>query len=318
MSVNPFERDGMWLKAQLHAHSTESDGHLPPHHLAYAYDQAGFDVLSITDHWRLTDVPGPRELIMLPGAELTADVAGPMTADVLVYGLTSIPDDPGGDRSNWMFNAEENWEQRTFASIAAAADWAAGQGAVAVLAHPYWTGLPESAIDQVGRITAVELFNGSAETECGRGDSSMWVDAAFERGHRFGVIAADDSHYPVTDTGRAWTMVKASDRSAEAVLSALADGASYASAGPTLHSVVREGEHIYVHCSPARAVIAQLPREDGLAVVAGGQGQRNGAVLEHDTAGLLTRVRIDLRGGEVFARVRVVDAAGRSAWTNLL
>ena len=55
---NPFQADGHWLKCALHAHSTESDGDLPPAALATQYAAVGFDVLSITDHWRLTLLPG--------------------------------------------------------------------------------------------------------------------------------------------------------------------------------------------------------------------------------------------------------------------
>ena len=48
-----FERPGQWLRCALHAHSTVSDGDLSPRALARQYQTAGFDVLAITDHWRL-------------------------------------------------------------------------------------------------------------------------------------------------------------------------------------------------------------------------------------------------------------------------
>ena len=70
-SGNPFELAGTWLRCALHTHSTESDGDLPPRALAAAYGAAGFDVVAITDHWRLTKVASTRSLLMLPGAELT-------------------------------------------------------------------------------------------------------------------------------------------------------------------------------------------------------------------------------------------------------
>ena len=63
---NPFGMAGSWLKCALHTHSTESDGDLPPQALARQYAAAGFDVLAITDHWRLTRVPSVPSLLMPP------------------------------------------------------------------------------------------------------------------------------------------------------------------------------------------------------------------------------------------------------------
>ena len=115
--TNVFERAGEWLRCALHTHSTVSDGDLPPRAVARQYATAGFDVLALTDHWRLATVDDVPEIMMVPAAELTVDL-GPVgwTADLLVYGIHDIPEDPGGDRRNWMINVEEHWEQRTFPS----------------------------------------------------------------------------------------------------------------------------------------------------------------------------------------------------------
>src|SRR5207253_9069033 len=53
-TVGPFGRDGLWLRCSLHAHTTESDGMLPPAMLPRYYAMGGFDVLAITDHDLLT------------------------------------------------------------------------------------------------------------------------------------------------------------------------------------------------------------------------------------------------------------------------
>ncbi len=50
--TNVFERAGDWLRCALHAHSTVSDGDLPPQGSGPPVRDRGFDVLAITDHWR--------------------------------------------------------------------------------------------------------------------------------------------------------------------------------------------------------------------------------------------------------------------------
>lgn len=41
-------------KAQLHAHTTRSDGYFSPHFVVDRYHNLGYDVLAITDHWLVT------------------------------------------------------------------------------------------------------------------------------------------------------------------------------------------------------------------------------------------------------------------------
>jgi len=56
--VSPY-KDINWntvirAKAQFHTHTTLSDGDLSPEELIDAYAKAGFNVLAITDHWKVT------------------------------------------------------------------------------------------------------------------------------------------------------------------------------------------------------------------------------------------------------------------------
>jgi hypothetical protein len=44
---NPFVEPGRWFRACLHAHSTNSDGLMPPDSLVRHYRTAGFDILAV-------------------------------------------------------------------------------------------------------------------------------------------------------------------------------------------------------------------------------------------------------------------------------
>jgi predicted metal-dependent phosphoesterase TrpH len=316
---NPFEIDGVWLRAALHTHSTESDGQLEPRFLVEEYRDAGFDVVAITDHWRLTRVPPTDRLLTLPAAELTYDVAPGRVGEFLAYGIRDLPDDPGGLRENWIVNEEEHWEQRTFPDFTEASRWAADQGAVTYAAHPYWSGLDIDVLRVAEGYAGLEVFNGTSEMEDGRGDSSPWWDALLGDGRLVFGIAVDDQHVPLFDLGLAWTMVRASDRSEGAVVEALRTGATYASAGPAILEAHVEGDAVEVSCSPCRAVVVGMREERGASVVAGERGRRMGAILETDRDGLITRARVaSAEPDPGYLRVSVVDAMGRKAWTNPL
>jgi len=53
---NPFAAPGQWYKANLHQHTTESDGKLTPASSAAHYRRQGYQVLAITDHGKVTEV----------------------------------------------------------------------------------------------------------------------------------------------------------------------------------------------------------------------------------------------------------------------
>lgn len=66
------------LRGNLHAHTTFSDGVLPPHRLVAEYEQLGYDFLAVTDHddligadyWRALSRLAPR-LLLFHGVELS-------------------------------------------------------------------------------------------------------------------------------------------------------------------------------------------------------------------------------------------------------
>ncbi|HVQ88490.1 MAG TPA: CehA/McbA family metallohydrolase [Actinomycetes bacterium] len=320
---NPFQQPGEWLKCALHTHTTESDGSHSPRMLVDTYRDAGFDVVAITDHWRRTIVSSTERLITIPGAELCFDLVDPpakrLIGEFLVYGITDLPADPGGDRNNWWFNEEENYEIRTFENLTAGMQWVESQKAVAYVAHPYWSGLDVDVLKQAHGYLGLEVFNGSSELETGRGDSASWWDALLSAGRRTFAIATDDQHVPLFDLGTAWTMVRAHDRTPEAVLQALRTGMAYSSNGPTIYDVVLDGTAVEVSCSPARSIVLGMEEERGVSVSAGARGRRFGSILRTSEDGLITAARVESPWPDPrFRRITVVDEHGRKAWTNPL
>jgi predicted metal-dependent phosphoesterase TrpH len=316
---NPFAEGGAWLKAALHNHSAASDGELAPEaHVAH-HEWAGFDVVALTDHWTLTRVASTERLLVLTGAELAVDPLGPgRYTEILAIGIEELPEDPGGDRAHW--GPIDNYLFKTFPDLSAAAGYITGQGGAAYVAHPYWSGLPPHVVLDARGLTGIELFNGGAQRENGRGDSSYVWDLALEDGRELTAIATDDAHHPGFDIGDAWTMVRAEERSAPAVLDALRRGHTYASCGPAIHDVRRDGESVEVRCDPCRSVVFQSRYELGWAVRSDHRNREEGArVLERDDRGMVVRARFEPPPGTPdlpYLRVVVTDAEGRAAWTN--
>ena len=68
------------LKANLHSHTTNSDGKIAPQDLIRMYAEQNYQVLALTDHRQIHD-PSPYDncgMILIPGGELHPDNPGHM------------------------------------------------------------------------------------------------------------------------------------------------------------------------------------------------------------------------------------------------
>jgi hypothetical protein len=177
--------------------------------------------------------------------------------------------------------------------------------------------LPADVLIAAENVDGVELFNGSAERENGRGDSSYVWDLCLEAGIRLWAFATDDCHYPGFDIGDSWTMVRAPERSKEVVLESLRNGWTYASTGPVIHDVRAEEDTVEIRCTPARSVVLMSRYETGWMVRADDRGRQEEArILERDDRGLVIRARFDPSIALPYRRLVVEDPQGRKAWTN--
>ena len=301
--VSPFAGDGTWLRCALHAHTTNSDGQMPPEMLATHYAWAGFDVLAITDHWVRTDVSSSDGLVMIPSTELDARVDGAAAiAHVLALGVTAEPVAPAG----------------AFDGLDDTVGWVLANGGVPYIAHPYWSGLRAEDFERCEGLVGLEVYNAGCELEVGRGFAGMHWDDVLDGGRTFFGIAVDDSHYPGFDSSFGWVQAWCRDRSSEAVLEALRTGTFYSSAGPDIHSLTVEEAAVEIHCTPARSVTVVAQRRAGARVNAGRLGYPlRGEILERSDEGLIVAARL-ARPASPYGRVEVEDPRGRKAWTNPL
>jgi hypothetical protein len=302
--VDPWAAPGTWLRCALHAHTTRSDGELEPDALAAHYERAGFDVLAITDHGRVTDARTSGGLLVVPSAELNCVLPEGRDGHVLALGIAAGEDELEEIRS-------------ALPTLAELAAWIKAHGGVAYLAHPYWTGIPAGALELPEDVTGIEVFNAGCELECGRGLAGVHWDELLVAGRTCPALATDDTHHPGFDSGFAWTWVRAVERTRAAVLDALATGALYASCGPLVHELRRDGDALDVHTSPCASVTLVSRPKLGAAAHAGRLGYREGATaVETDDDGLIVRARLELRGLAGYARLEVADAHGRRAWAS--
>lgn len=310
-AIDPFRAPGRWYRACLHAHTTNSDGTMPPESLVRHYLTAGFDALAITDHWHITDLAerSTDDFLVLPGVEYNARGTG--LGRLRQFHVVGI-----GTR-----HLAEDANQPAAFVAAIQAD-----SGVAIVAHPSWSGLDPAEVTSVGA-DAVEVWNAGCELEVARGDSSSQWDSSLARGAVLGGVAADDSHFPGFDSAFSWVALRLTELTEESLVAALRDRRYYASTGPRLHAVEVEGDVARVACSPAQQIHVVGPPPYGTGLVAGRMGLATHARRPWLDDGWaegtldgegLTGATFTLSAGMTWCRVVVKDEHGRTAWSNPL
>jgi len=248
---NPYLGDGApWLRGNLHAHSTNSDGMRPPAEVAAAYAALGYDFLMISDHDYITQ-PGSIEindLTLIPGYEVTAD--GPHILHVNAGGRI----EPAANR------------QEVLDAVAAQG------GGITIVCHPnrdrLYAHCPQEFLERWKGYTGVEIYNGVTRRSEGLPCATERWDRLLGLGRKVWGFANDDSHL-AADDGVAWNMVQAASRSREDIVHALRTGSFYASTGVIVKTISVEGNRIQIETENAERIVASCDFGRRVATVDG-------------------------------------------------
>lgn len=225
--LDPYAVPGTDRRAQLHCHTTNSDGRYAPAEVAHKYRNAGYAFVAFTDHDRVTPAAGLSDagFCAISGVERTIPKPvrplGPHLSCLVVHALPQ-----GRDAQTVVDEVRE-------------------RGGVAGLNHPSWKGNLWSAewtfqaMQRLRGYSFVEIWNTHSDSD---EDTRRWAGAVAHHGpdHPISPVAADDFHrYSQFD--RAWVVVRVLEISAVALREALIRGAVYASTGPQARFGVRDG-----------------------------------------------------------------------------
>jgi len=294
MKQSYFSQEGLWLKGNLHSHTTVSDGVYEPEEMAKDYADHRYDFISMTDHNVFVPHPELEQngLLLLTGVE--HDLAYSRTKCIHVVGTGKA----GQTETGYLckkYPPDELTDQQLI-------DLMAADGQFVALAHPIWSRMEPEEVAALEGFHAIEVFNSGCENLCHAGHAEVYWDMLLRRGKKVYGTATDDTHKK-HDAFGGWVWVKAKENTHEAILEALFAGQFYASSGPEILDFGMDGDQVYVSCSPCREVhfVTWPPR---------GQSQ---FAKEQES---LTEAVYTLKGGEYYLRIECIDHNGRVAWSN--
>jgi len=327
MGSNPFISPGVWLRGNLHSHTTESDGRLTPEEVVKYYAQNDYDFLALTDHEKITKIASSR-LLLISGTEVA--VGQGILGDSYHVMAMNVGDN----------DALQKHKGESIDSLLA---YVSDIGGVAFIAHPYWSRLTTSDLSSIGNYIGVEVYNTGCDVLVAKGFSNVHWDDLLVQGKRTYGFAVDDGHWYPVDSAGGWVWVKARERSLEAVLDSIRSGLFYSTMGPSIGHVSFSGGRFEAKFSPVRRV--DVISEGGIGFSASYDSYEKVKRVRNEMIKVKTR-EVKKRSKEVsvemgprrahlimkdqnitalslegvpfrtYLRLEITDAEGKKAWSN--
>lgn len=329
-----ISNEGTFYKANLHCHTTFSDGQLTPEQVKEHYLKLGYSVVAYTDHdlmvchQHLTD----ENFVALNGFEVEfweKDRPAKSWPFRHECHLNFIGLDPGNEiqpfwhRSKYIignnhlrhlgkFDENEPDFERWYDQYCISRMMREGRekGFFVTYNHPGWSREDYSFYSGYEGMNALEIMNGAGIINGYNDYAIRPYDDLLRQGKKILAIAGDDNHNRVpldsvySDSGVCWTMIKAKKLTYKAITDAMLKGDLYASEGPEIYELYVEDNKVYIKCSEARRIV--LTRYS-----------KNCAIATMKDGVPLTEASFDVSSDKgVFFRLTVTDLKGKMAFTN--
>ncbi|MBQ9806357.1 MAG: PHP domain-containing protein [Clostridia bacterium] len=319
---------GRFYKANLHSHSTVSDGVFTPEEVKKYYMDRGYSVYAYTDHHvmvphhDLTD----ETFLALTGCELTVHAPDELYKTIgKVCHFNIIALDPDHNTQEVYYqNSYESKNEGKFTyntafppakleytpeNITAMMTTARENGFFVIYNHPTWSNEHYPEYTNYHGMHAMEICNYGCLMGGYEDNNSHIYDDMLRAGERIFCVAADDNHCcgdindPQFDACGAFTMIKADQLEYKTITDALLAGNFYASQGPEIHALWMEDGKIHLTCSDAKKIYMNTARRKARLVLAPEGESVNEAVFEVEPR-------------DIYVRFTVVDHTGKPAQTN--
>lgn len=325
-----FNENGTFYKANLHAHSTVSDGACTPAELKEIYKAAGYSILAVTDHELLVDHSDldDADFLTITGYEyaiIEKDMKDYVTSRTVEFNLfakdqhnvTQVLFDPSTVYHGETFrvpqvkyHGELCKKEFTKEFLQRVIDEANAHGFLVSLNHPHYSMITPELFGDFQGLFAMEIYNHISYIVGGHYEyDPQMYDVMLRRGHSLYCIAADDCHGkrpaddPQCENFGGFVMIRAEELSYPAVIRALSEGQFYASQGPLIHELYIEDGNVHIKVSGARHIAMCCDA-------------RRGSMRVSPRGSLMTEAVFPLPVGAGYMRFDVMDGEGRHAMTH--
>lgn len=268
---------GSFYKANLHVHTTISDGSLTPEEIKEVYKAKGYSVVAYTDHEAMVPHPELNDDAFLAITSVELATNAEMTHGAYNFRETChmnlYAKDPN-KTSCEVFSMSRLWPdhainylteemkstdyKRTFTpeSMNEVIAEAKKHGFIVSYNHPVWSLNHYPFYSKLKGLWGVEVYNTGC-VRSGYPDTVQPLDDLLALGERVFPLATDDAHgsrKDFWDYFGGWVMIKADKLDYSAIMDALENGNFYASTGPEIKELYIEDGIVTVKTSSAASI----------------------------------------------------------------
>lgn len=320
---------GNFYKANLHVHTTVSDGELTPEEIKRAYMAKGYAVVAFTDHEVMAPQPqlSDAHFLALTATEISINQRYDCDfCDSKTYHLNIYSPQEKKDCFN-TFDQSKMWLEHSYRYITPEQkkmsynrvysvdgineiiQRANGEGCLVSYNHPVWSLQDHTDYIDLKGLWGIEVYNTGC-TRAGYFDSAKPLDDLLRKGARVFPLATDDAHR-LADCFGGFVMINAGALSYDEIFKALKNGSFYASTGPEFREISIEDGIVKVVSTPVSQICVSTDCRHQYSARADGA--------------LLTEASFDINGYLALAgdginphryiRVTIVDQTGNAAYS---
>ncbi|MCL2810729.1 MAG: PHP domain-containing protein [Clostridia bacterium] len=305
-----FKSNANVYKANLHCHTTISDGTRTPRQIKAMYKAKGYSVVAFTDHD-----------ILQNHSYLSGD--GFLAINACELGVTEdLPGEPSGKHRVYHFNLyspDPNATQTPAPMDMAYDDLAAinqyisdrvGEGYLVSYNHPYWSLQTYADYSGLKGCFAMEIYNHGCEVKDGYyGYNPQVYDEMLRCQNKIYCLSTDDNHNAPSpdpqvdssgDSFGGFVMINGNSLTYSNIFASLRQGDFYASQGPEIYQISLHGNILGVKCSKVCLIVVYT----------------DGRRCHIQKGEALTEAEFPLNGNEKYIRVMCRDKEHKDANSN--
>ncbi len=322
--------NGRYFKANMHCHSTLSDGKYTIEQLKEVYKRYGYSIIAFTDHnvlidhsdmndenfmaitgyeMDVNDERGDRSYNHTPCTHICFYSKDPHNTKMPCFNPMYINDSHADLRAVQQYTGTPDYV-RNYKNVNDMIEKTCKEGFLACYNHPTWSEQDFPDYSAIKGVFAMEIYNHSCYVAGYPEINDHCYDDMLRRGNKLFCIASDDNHdrfpegSPRWDSCGGFIMIKAEKLEYGTIMAALERGDFYASTGPEIYDLWTEGEEVHIRCSPVEKIAYTTYGRHTVVATGEKKGDKiTEAVLT--VSGLYDR----------YGRITIYDGAGHYAWT---
>ena len=264
--IDLLKTNGPFYKANLHCHTTLSDGKMTPQEVKDYYLKNGYNIVAYTDHstfaWHKELLS--EDFLPIAGFEAAWTCLDPDTKNLKfklchINFLASVPDNAVVIPESHAYDVGViNRYIRDMKKL----------GWVCTLNHPGWSLQTSEEINALTGLDGFEVYNHGSQVNDNNGESQGYWARYLNNGSRAFAVATDDNHSgydaqgrvgPADNTLGGYICISMPKLTYDNFIDAFKNGRFYASTGVEIKELYidEDTDELVVSCSPVRQIIVK-------------------------------------------------------------